>query len=89
MRKLTVTGSEAIITVDYITQEIIIETSNQTLIPRYKWEEPLKLELQHFVDSVLNNDKPIVTGLDGVKALKIAEAILESAEKRKLIELNL
>jgi len=89
VRKLTVTGSEAIITVDYITQEITIETSNQTLIPRYKWEEPLKLELQHFVDSILNNNKPIVTGLDGVKALKIAEAILESAEKRKIIELNL
>jgi len=89
VRKLTVTGSEAIITVDYITQEIIIETSNQTLIPRYKWEEPLKLELQHFVNSILNNDKPIVTGLDGVKALKIAEAILESAEKHRLIELNL
>ena len=88
VRKLTVTGSEAIITVDYITQEITIETSNQTLIPRYKWEEPLKLELQHFVDSILNNNKPIVTGLDGVKALKIAEAILESAEKRKIIELN-
>ena len=89
VRKLTVTGSEAIITVDYITQKITIETSNQTLIPRYKWEEPLKLELQHFVDSVLNNDKPIVTGLDGVKALKIAEAILESAGKRRIIELNL
>jgi len=89
VRRLTVTGSEAIITVDYITQEITIETSSQTLTPRYEWEEPLKLELQHFVDSVLNNNAPIVTGLDGVKALKIAEAILESAEKNSLIELNL
>ena len=59
------------------------------MIPRYKWEEPLKLELRHFVDSILNNNKPIVTGLDGVKALKIAEAILESAKKRRIIELNL
>jgi len=89
VRRLTITGSEAIITVDYITQEITIETSSETLIPRYRWEEPLKLELQHFVDSVLNNDNPIVTGLDGVKALKIAEAILESAEKNSLIELDL
>jgi len=89
VRRLTVTGSEGIITIDYITQEIMIETSSQTLIPRYEWEEPLKLELQHFVDSVLNNNNPMVTGLDGVKALKIAEAILESAEKNRLVELNL
>jgi len=89
VRRLTVTGSEAIITVDYITQEITIETSSQTLTPRYEWEEPLRLELQHFVDSVLNDKDPIVTGLDGVKALKIAEAILESARKNSLIELDL
>ena len=89
VRRLTITGSEGIITIDYITQEIMIETSRQTLIPRYEWEEPLKLELQHFVNSVLNNNNPMVTGLDGVKALKIAEAILESAEKNRLVELNL
>jgi len=89
VRRLTVTGSEAIITIDYITQKITIETSNKTLIPRHEWKEPLKLELQHFVESVLNNNNLIVTGLDGVKALKIAEAILESAEKNRLIELNL
>jgi UDP-N-acetylglucosamine 3-dehydrogenase len=89
VRKLTVTGSEAIITVDYITQEITIETSSQTLIPRYEWEEPLKLELQHFVDSVLRNDDPKVKPADGVKALKIAEAVLESAEKNRLVELDL
>ncbi len=89
VRRLTVTGSEAIITIDYITQKITIETSNKTLIPRYEWKEPLKLELQHFVESVLNKNNLIVTGLDGVKALKIAEAILESAEKNRLIELSL
>ncbi|MCD6592800.1 Gfo/Idh/MocA family oxidoreductase [Candidatus Bathyarchaeota archaeon] len=89
VRRLTVTGSEAIITIDYITQEITIDTSNQTLIPRYRWEEPLKIELEHFVDSILNNDSSLVTGIDGVKALKIAEAILESAEKNKLLELDL
>jgi len=89
VRKLTVTGSEAIITVDYITQEITIETSSRTLIPRYEWEEPLKLELQNFVDSVLKDSDPKVKATDGVKALKIAEAVLESAEKNSLVELDL
>jgi UDP-N-acetylglucosamine 3-dehydrogenase len=88
IRKLTVTGSEAIISLDYITQEMTIETSGQTLTPRYEWEEPLKLELQHFVEFVLNNKEPLVSGLDGLKALKIAEAALKSAAKGCLVELT-
>jgi UDP-N-acetylglucosamine 3-dehydrogenase len=88
IRKLTVTGSEAIISLDYITQEMTIETLGETLTPRHEWEEPLKLELHHFVECVKNNKTPLVTGLDGYKALKIAEAALESAEKGQLIRLN-
>jgi len=87
IRKLTVTGSEAIISLDYITQEMTIETLGQTLTPRYEFEEPLKLELQHFVECVINNKKPLVSGLDGLKALKIAEAALKSAENGRLTKL--
>lgn len=81
IRKLTVTGSEAIVTLDYITQEMTIETSGQTLTPGYEWEEPLKLELQHFADCILNNKEPTASGVDGIKALEIAEAVLKSAVK--------
>jgi len=88
IRKLTVTGSEAIMTLDYITQEITIETAGQTLAPRYEVKEPLKLELQHFANSILNNKEPIVTGSDGLKALQIADAALESAQKGKAIKLR-
>jgi len=88
VRRLRITGSEAIVTVDYITQEVTIDTQGQTTKPRRKWEEPLKKELQHFVDCILNNKKPIVTGLDGLKALKIAEAALTSATKGRTVELK-
>ncbi len=88
IRKLTVTGSEAIMTLDYITQEITIETAGQTLAPRYEVKEPLKLELQHFANSILNNKEPIVTGSDGLKALQIADAALISAQKGTAIKLK-
>ena len=87
VRKLTITGSNAIISLDYITQEMTIETSGQTLIPRYEWKEPLKMELQHFVECILNDKKPMVTGIDGIKALKIAEAALKSAAKERVIKI--
>lgn len=88
IRNLSVTGSDALIHLDYITQKITIETAGRSLTPRHKWEEPLKLELQHFADSILNNKGPLVTGLDGLKALQIAQAALKSAEKCRTIKLE-
>ncbi|UCE96664.1 MAG: Gfo/Idh/MocA family oxidoreductase [Candidatus Bathyarchaeota archaeon] len=89
VRSLTLTGSDAIMSLDYITQEISIETLEKTLTPRYKWKEPLKLELQHFAHSVLNDKEPEVTGVDGLKALIIAEAASKSSEKDSAIKLDL
>jgi UDP-N-acetylglucosamine 3-dehydrogenase len=86
-RALTVTGSDAIMRLDYITQELWIEAANENVQPKYPWQEPLKAELQHFSDCVLKKEKPVVTGEDGVKALGIAIAALESSAKNKAIRL--
>jgi len=88
IRKLIVTGSEAIMSLDYITQEITIETAGQALAPRYEIKEPLKLELQHFASSILNDKEPIITGRDGMRALQIAEAALKSARKGTAMKLR-
>lgn len=88
IRKLIVTGSEAIMTLDYITQELLIEDAKQSVKPRYPWKEPLKAELQSFVNSILKGEEPAITGMDGLKALQIAEAALKSAEKGTLVKLR-
>lgn len=87
-RVLVVTGSEAILKLDYITQELTIEDAKETVQPRIPWQEPLKLELQHFANCVLGKEKPLVTGVDGLKALKIAEAALRSSKTGKLIKMK-
>jgi len=87
-RFLVVTGSKAIAKLDYITQELTIETAKETVQPRIPWQEPLKLELQHFANCILGKEKPFITGLDGLKALKIAEAALKSSKTGKLVRLK-
>ncbi|HTY73947.1 MAG TPA: Gfo/Idh/MocA family oxidoreductase [Candidatus Nanoarchaeia archaeon] len=87
-RTLTVTGTDAIMRLDYITQELWIENAKENLQPRTSFQEPLKMELQHFADCVLEKKKPIVTGLDGLKALEIAMAALKSSAKNVAIKLN-
>jgi UDP-N-acetylglucosamine 3-dehydrogenase len=87
-RLLTVTGSGAIMRLDYMTQELWIEEPKENLQPRYRWQEPLKLELQHFADCILEKKKPLITGVDGLKALQVAEAALRSSAKNRAIKLR-
>jgi UDP-N-acetylglucosamine 3-dehydrogenase len=87
-RTLTVTGSDAIMRLDYMTQELWIEEPKENLQPRYLWKEPLKLELQHFADCILEKKKSLITGIDGLKALQIAEAALRSSAKNRVIKLR-
>jgi UDP-N-acetylglucosamine 3-dehydrogenase len=87
-RTLTVTGSEAIMRLDYITQDLWIEQKTETIQPRLAFQEPLKAELQHFVECIVDKKKPFVTGEDGVKALEIASAAMMSSAKNKAIQLK-
>jgi UDP-N-acetylglucosamine 3-dehydrogenase len=87
-RLLTVTGSNAIMRLDFMTQELWIEDPKENLQPRFPWQEPLKLELQHFADCILEKKKTLINGLDGLKALQIAEAALRSSAKNKAIKLR-
>ncbi|MFP3984632.1 MAG: Gfo/Idh/MocA family protein [Candidatus Bathyarchaeia archaeon] len=88
IRNLTLTGSDAILTLNYLTQEITIESSDKTLKPRYEWREPLKLELQHFAESIIGDEAPEVTGIDGLKALIIAEAAIKSSKTGNAVKLK-
>ena len=87
-RTLVVTGSKAIMKLDYITQELTIEDAKKTIQPRYPWQEPLKLELQHFANCILKKEKPLITGTDGLKALQIAEAALKSSAIGRAVKLR-
>lgn len=52
--------------------------------PEVKEVNALNYELQLFVNSVLDKKKPVVTGEDGLKALKVAEIIIQKIEESKV-----
>ncbi len=57
--------------------------------PEIKEQNALQYELQLFVDSVVNNTKPVVSGEEGLRALRVAEQILQKiGESQKLILSN-
>ncbi len=87
-RTLNVTGSNAIMRLDYISQELWIESKKETIQPRYPFQEPLKLELQHFADCILEKKEPLVSGMDGLKALQVAEAAFRSSTRNAVVKLD-
>jgi UDP-N-acetylglucosamine 3-dehydrogenase len=88
LRGLNLTGSDGVMSLDYISQEVSIGTRQWEQKSTTGWEEPLKRELVHFVDTIINKTSPLTTGFDGLAALRIAEAALESTRKRKIINLE-
>jgi UDP-N-acetylglucosamine 3-dehydrogenase len=87
-RTLTVTGSDAIMKLDYITQELWIENAKESIQPRSNMLEPLRAELENFTSCIIQNAKPKVAGIDGLKALEIAQAALLSSNKNRAIRLD-
>lgn len=88
VRSLTITGSDGIIGVEYTTQELRVEKNDYIHQPLNGYREPLYLELLEFTSSIMEDRKPEVTGLDGLRALEICEAALESAKTGRVVEMS-
>ncbi len=50
--------------------------------------EPLKLECQHFIDSIKNNKKPRTDGFEGLQVLQVLEAAQQSLHSSTTVTLN-
>jgi UDP-N-acetylglucosamine 3-dehydrogenase len=91
VRKFSAVCTDGIITGDYITQGIKIDYGDATIIPRRgKFQEPLTLELQSFLDVVAGKMKePVVTPEDATNVTKVAEAALLSSNTGSPIYMDL
>ncbi|MBD3164406.1 gfo/Idh/MocA family oxidoreductase [Candidatus Woesearchaeota archaeon] len=48
-------------------------------------KEPLKAEIEHFIDCIENKSEPLVKGEDGLKAIELAHAIIRSSNENSVI----
>lgn len=83
VRTLTVTGTEGLVNVDFITQTVSIEDEEGITQPFISNGEPLKHELESFRDSIRYGREPVITGKDGLKAMKVCESALQSSHLGK------
>lgn len=86
-RQIEVTGTDGIISVDYIEQSIDVYGKFAQDI-EIKHEEPLKEELKSFLSSVVNGEEPVISGEDGLNALKMVIAATKSSQQHKPISFD-
>ncbi len=88
-RKIRVFLNDAYISLDYVKQEAFIYKKHKSLISKHSLpiekEEPLKKEIESFIDCIQNNKEPIVSGVEGRDALLLALDITKKIWKNKKI----
>lgn len=87
-RRLVVACTGGALSLDYLTQQVTVEDPSGSFTPSYAWEEPLKAELRSFALAVLDNSKPEADGVDGYRAVRIAEAAVRSASLGAPVEVS-
>ena len=89
VRTFSAVCTDAIITSDFISQEVKIEKKGETEIPRNEKQEPLLLEIQSFLGTIEGKNEQVVKSQEAVNVTKIAEAALLSSQKGIPIYLDL
>ena len=89
LRKFNAVCTDAIISSDFITQEIIVEKDEGSETIQNEKQEPLLLEIQSFLGAIEGNHNQVVTSQEAVNVTKIAEAALLSSQKGIPIYLDL
>lgn len=89
VRTFNAVCTEGIILSDFITQEVKIQTKNETEIPRKEKQEPLLLEIKNFLGAIEGKNELTVKANQAINVTKIAEASLLSSQKGTPIYLDL
>jgi len=86
-RKIRIFLKNAYISLDYVKQQAFIYKKYGKLITKHalpiEKEEPLKKELESFIDCIRLNKRPLVSGEEGRDALKLALEITDHIWKNR------
>lgn len=87
VRKIRIFQEDSYISLDYVSQDAaIFRKTGEKIIKdkiKIKKEEPLKKELQSFIECVETGKRPVVSGIEGRRALKVALEIVSKISSSK------
>lgn len=87
-RTLTVVGTGGIAYMDYIEQRLKLFNDEWVKEAKINKREPLRNELEHFIECVEKKKTPLIDGYAGLHALKVGLLAQESARTGKVMEVK-
>jgi len=103
MRELTIVGKDCSAVCDYNVAQYKVKTFANRHVRdgaeikamegamhqlEFPPEEPLRAELAAFLDAIETRSRPLVDGADGMEAVRVVEAAVESARAAKWIDIS-
>ena len=85
VRQMSAVFEKAVVTLDFISQEIQVHEEAGTRVPKHVVQEPLMLELKGYAAAIAEGRQPLVRGKDGLMVTRIAEAVLASSKTKSPI----
>jgi predicted dehydrogenase len=73
-RNITIVGSKKMISFDDVAKTLEIYEGDNKEVIDIPYGEPLKNVVDDFIDSIINNRQPLVTGEDGLNVVRVLEA---------------
>ena len=89
VRKFNAVCTDAIISSDFITQEVTVEKEDKIENIQNKKQEPLLLEIHNFLGAVDGKNEQLIKPQEAINVTRIAEAALLSSQKGIPIYLDL
>lgn len=89
MRQFSAVCTDAVISSDFITQDVKVEKNEETISLDGEKKEPLLLEIQSFLGAIEGKNELVVQPKQAVNVTKIAEAALLSSKQGVPIYLEL
>jgi Predicted dehydrogenases and related proteins len=87
VRKMRIFQADSYLSLDYVTQDAMIFRKTGDIIAkekiRIRKKEPLKKELKSFIECVRTGKRPIVSGVEGRRALQVALEIVKKITPAK------
>ncbi|MDD5005133.1 MAG: Gfo/Idh/MocA family oxidoreductase [Candidatus Omnitrophica bacterium] len=87
MRKIRIFLPDTYISLDYVSQEAFLYKKENGQISKkplpIEKEEPLKSEIESFIDCITFNKRPLVSGEEAYQALRVSDKILREIWNKK------
>ncbi len=87
-RTLNVVGTGGIAYLDYIEQSLRLYNNEWIKEAKIRRREPLRNEIEHFIECVETGRRPLIDGKAGLHALRVALLAQESARSGKVLEVR-